>query len=384
MNMTSRVDSNLSVCDQTELFTRTFIGKKYSSFSELTAVLEDFEKVACIHFATRSSVLSCPGDPCIYKSITYMCIYGDFGNRSQSTGLRTHRSKSKMCPVRFSVVQKGGYLTIGPRCCYMTHNHLCSKIEYDLYHASRKLTADEEADLMRLLNHNAPTDNVRLLAQLQFGKYLTNSDISNLRQKAAKASMDTKRREVVVNRTDPIRKVGAYRRKRLSVFCDKRCVISEQNNDLPESITAHQPADSDPSSVLEPQSAECREVLAAKEIEVIHRAQLLKNLSSPALYSRLLDRISALMHEFECTIENSKKSGESNSDTHRKADVVTSHGRIGKSMPYSQTSEKFTEPSSSRVQARDRRYSVVNAGFFVTRPHLGQPRFVFRENFQYR
>ncbi|CAL8083080.1 unnamed protein product [Calicophoron daubneyi] len=240
----------------------------------------------------------------------------------------------------------------------MIHNHLCSKLEYDLHPAARKLTADEEADLLRLLKYNAPTDNVRLLAQLQFGKYLTNSDISNLRQKSTKASIDTRHGVVVVNRTDPIRKVSAYRRKHLPVFCDKPCVVSEQNNDPSDPGTAHEPPDSEPSLVLEPQSVECREGLAAKEIEVIHRAQLLKSLSSPALYSRLLDRISALMHEFECTIEDNKKSGESNSDTHRKADVVTSRGRIGKSMPYSQTFEKFTEPSSSRVQARVRRYSV--------------------------
>ncbi|CAL8083084.1 unnamed protein product [Calicophoron daubneyi] len=223
----------------------------------------------------------------------------------------------------------------------MIHNHLCSKLEYDLHPAARKLTADEEADLLRLLKYNAPTDNVRLLAQLQFGKYLTNSDISNLRQKSTKASIDTRHGVVVVNRTDPIRKVSAYRRKHLPVFCDKPCVVSEQNND--PSGTAHEPADGDPSlTVIDPQDAECREGLAAKEMEIIHRAQVLKSFLAPGLYSCLLDRIAALMDECGCTFEDSKKSSER------------------KSMPDSQTFEKFTKPSTSREQRRYRRYLAVN------------------------
>ncbi|CAL8109008.1 unnamed protein product [Calicophoron daubneyi] len=288
-----------------------------------------------------------------------MCTYGDKGNKIQLTCLRKRRTKSKNCPVRFSFTQKGGYLTLGRRYWCMIHNHFCSKLEYDLHPAARKLIADEEADLLRLLKYNAPTDNVRLLAQLQFGKYLTNSDISNLRQKSTKASIDTKHGVVVVNRTDPIRKVSAYRRKHLPVFCDKPCVVSEQNND--PSGTAHEPADGDPSlTVIDPQDAECREGLAAKEMEIIHRAQVLKSFLAPRIYSCLLDRIAALMDECGCTFEDSKKSSESNFNTHRIPGLVTSHGEIGKSMPDSQTFEKFTEPSTSREQRRYRKYLAVN------------------------
>ena len=71
---------------------------------------------------------------------------------------------------------------MGSRSSNLVHNHRCSEMEYRLDPSVRRLSSDEKKDVIRFLRYGTPTNRIRLMARLEYNKYLTRGDINNLRR----------------------------------------------------------------------------------------------------------------------------------------------------------------------------------------------------------
>ena len=99
------------------------------------------------------------------------------------------RWKDRGCIARFSLIQRDGYLQIGPRCHEMRHNHECRETEYLLDRSVRRLSADEKADVLRMLKYDTPISRIRLMVRKEYHKFVTKRDIWNLRTEYAETAV---------------------------------------------------------------------------------------------------------------------------------------------------------------------------------------------------
>ena len=91
------------------------------------------------------------------------------------------RMKGRGCRARFTVNQRNGLLVVACERAVMVHNHRCCEMEYRLDPAVRRLSSEERREVMRLVGYGMPTNRIRLMARLEYKKYLTRWDIHNLK-----------------------------------------------------------------------------------------------------------------------------------------------------------------------------------------------------------
>ena len=63
----------------------------------------------------------------------------------------------------------------------LVHNHPCSEMEQLLDPANRRLTGQQTSEVMKFLRYGSSSNRIRMMARIEYKKYLTRSDINNLR-----------------------------------------------------------------------------------------------------------------------------------------------------------------------------------------------------------
>ncbi|CAH8658714.1 unnamed protein product, partial [Dicrocoelium dendriticum] len=87
--------------------------------------------------------------------------------------------KSYDCKARFSVVLKDGKYVVGSY--VMTHSHDFHVGNPWLYAANRRLSQEQEREVLRLMGSFHSTPDLRHFIYLEYGKRVTRLDLYNLR-----------------------------------------------------------------------------------------------------------------------------------------------------------------------------------------------------------
>ena len=61
------------------------------------------------------------------------------------------------------------------------HSNRCSEVKYRLDSGVTRLTPKQTAEVMQFLRHGTLSNRIRLMARLEYQKYLTRSDVNNLK-----------------------------------------------------------------------------------------------------------------------------------------------------------------------------------------------------------
>ncbi|CAL8097489.1 unnamed protein product [Calicophoron daubneyi] len=162
-------------------FEAYFGGRTFSSYYEFEEVLKKFQEEYLVTFRVWSSLLSAPGDPCVYRRMTLICTHGNFDEESESAGIRKRRRKNGGCRARFSVDKKDGVLVVGVRSRMLVHNHRCSEVEYRVDPVVGQLTTEERMKVMRFLLYGMPIDGIRSMARQEYKKELTRGDVNDIK-----------------------------------------------------------------------------------------------------------------------------------------------------------------------------------------------------------
>jgi hypothetical protein len=99
------------------------------------------------------------------------------------------RSKNKGCPAMFVVRQKNGHLVVMPKSVCMTHNHLCVPLHYALDPVVRRLDDEQLRMVKKMINYGTPSNRIRVMAIVDYGKYMLPSDVTNIRYRCTETGV---------------------------------------------------------------------------------------------------------------------------------------------------------------------------------------------------
>jgi hypothetical protein len=111
------------------------------------------------------------------------------GNRLRSVcWIHLKERRIKVVRLCFFVRQKQGQLVVIPESACMKHNRLCLPLHYQLYPVVRRLT-NEQTREVKMIASGTPSDRIRLMVRMEYGKLMLPSDVTNVRAQCTETAV---------------------------------------------------------------------------------------------------------------------------------------------------------------------------------------------------
>ena len=181
--MASQSASNLSVApatgytvDITPAFLEHMGNRNFENMHELAHYLRQFQNVTGSYYSIRTSKTGLDG---LKKFIKYQCIRRGF-RKHPSEGIRERQLDHTNCPASFNISRRDAIYRVTSS--QMVHNHELLEGEASRWFVRNRRLEPSELEIIRpLLDCRDRSYNIRYYVRTQFNKYLTNSDVCNLR-----------------------------------------------------------------------------------------------------------------------------------------------------------------------------------------------------------
>ncbi|KAF5395742.1 hypothetical protein PHET_11713 [Paragonimus heterotremus] len=175
--------------DYVQGFKDLFEDREFTQFKEFKCCLEKYMKDFNVIYVLGSSTKSNNGR-LKYTNMSYRCI--NYKRRkSVSRGVRHVHSHATCCQSRFNVAKRKSILVVSS--FSLEHNHELSASLFLAHPINRRLTADELNGYRYLLEYNSPTAELKQYVADAYGKYMTTTDVCNMRRRlrpSAKSKRD--------------------------------------------------------------------------------------------------------------------------------------------------------------------------------------------------